>query len=312
MKTQTFLTCGTSLLLALVVSFSTNVFAQEVLNTNEWAETECSSSQCSEDMKRLVKFSLNGSPDAQVIVALAYANGEGIEQNLDLARQHLKRALRNNDPRAWYIYSNWLKKGISVEVDLVEAEYAFQRALRQDHPVALFEQAVRNLDLDGGNNGEVVNWLERAAKQNHQPAQYLLAQLLASGVGVPVDVDRAALMFGKLSRFNYKESRVRLAALVESNAIEEQTVKALQSDTSPYENVERISVSGLRISMESYIGELASTLDDMRVYDGSSTGSNIRGQVCGQGVAQCKTIYSSDMNSPAASALGALTGKAGF
>ncbi len=312
MKTQTFLTCGTSLLLALVISFSTNVFAQEVLNTNEWAETECSSAQCSEDMKRLVKFSLNGSPDAQVIVALAYANGEGIEQNLDLARQHLKRALRNNDPRAWYIYSNWLKKGISVEVDLVEAEYAFQRALRQDHPSALYEQAVRKLNLEGGENQEVVDWLERAAKQNHQPSQYLLAQLLASGVGVPADVDRAVILFNRLSRFNYKESRERLAALVESEAIQEQTLTALQSESSPYENVERISVSGTRITMESYISELASTLDDMRVYDGVSTGSNIRGQVCGQGTAQCSVVYSANSNSPAATALGALTGAAGF
>lgn len=311
MKTQTYLTCGTFLLLALVVSFSTSVFAQEILNTNDWAETECRSAQCSEDMKRLVKFSLNGSPDAQVIVALAYANGEGLEQNLDLARQHLKRALRNNDPRAWYIYSNWLKKGISVDADLVEAEYAFQRALRQDHPSALFEQAVRNLNLEGGTNQKVVQWLERAAKQNHQPSQYLLAQLLAAGVGVPADADRAAILFGKLSRFNYKESRERLAALVESEAIQEQTVTALQSESSPYQNVERISVSGTRITMESYIGELASTLDNMNIYTGRSTGTNIRGQVCGQGFAMCGAMYPA-YGSPAATALGVILRKAHF
>ncbi|PTB85020.1 hypothetical protein C9940_04625 [Pseudidiomarina aestuarii] len=312
MKIQTYLKYTTCLLLALATGFSNNAVGQEILNSGEWSETECETTQCSEDMQRLVRFSLNGSPDAQVIVALAYANGEGVEQDLDLARQHLKRALRNNDPRAWYIFSNWLKKGISVEVDLVEAEYAFQRALRQDHPVALFEQAVRNLNLDGGDNQEVIHWLERAAKQNHQPAQYLLAQLLAAGIGVPADVDRAALLLGQLSRFNYKQSRERLAVLLESEAIQEQTVAALESESSPYENVERISVSGMRITMESYIGELASTLDTMRIYDGVSTGTNIRGQVCGQGVAQCSVVYSADTNSPAATALGALTGSAGF
>ncbi|HET8817821.1 MAG TPA: tetratricopeptide repeat protein [Pseudidiomarina sp.] len=280
--------------------------------TFRWEDQTCDSAACVQNMRRLERFALNGSIDAQVIVAMAYATGEGIEQDLDLARQFLKRAISNNDARAWYISSQWLSKGIGYEQDLERAEYAFQRALEQDYPAALFESAVHQLDFEGGDNRAVVAKLERAAEQKHQPSQYLLAQLLAGGVGVSVNRARAIELFTSLSRWNYKESRLRLAAILQSDALQSRATQYVVSDSSSYADVEVIEVSAQRISLENYLEEFALTLDSIGIYDGISTGSRIRGQVCEQGVALCRVQYSRKQNSPAATALGALTGRAGM
>lgn len=262
--------------------------------------TECVSDECSEAMSKLVRYSLNGSPDAQVIVALAYATGDGVPRDVTLARQHLKRGLRNNDKRAWHIYSRWLREGFAFEMDVTAADKALDRAIRQDYAPALYERAVRQFDEASSNNQSSVDDLERAAEQLHLPSMYLLAQIKAAGLGVAVDRDYAAQLYAYLAQRNYLQSRQHLTELVGEQAIEQQTEQltadlattmAARHRVNQERAMEVITVSATRIGTEDFVIDLVEQLDNLRTFDGRSTGSNIRGQVCGRGVANCRVIY---------------------
>ncbi|RUO78253.1 tetratricopeptide repeat protein [Pseudidiomarina taiwanensis] len=264
-------------------------------------EMECTSDECSEAMAELVRFSLNGSPDAQVIVALAYATGDGVPLNHTLARQHLKRALRNQDLRAWHIYSRWLRDGFIFEQDLNAATEALNRAADRGFLTALHERAIRNFSETATDNSATVADLERAAEELYKPSMYLLAQLKAAGLGTPQDIERAAELYAFLARSNYRESEQRLEGLVGSAALAEQkqtlSMRVVNEIAERYqiENeqaMEVITVSAARIETQDYVIDLAAQLDKLRVFDGrGSTGSNIRGQVCGRGTASCRVIY---------------------
>jgi len=265
-------------------------------------DAECGSNQCSEAMQQLVKFSRNGSVDAQVIVAVAYANGDGVQQDLTLARQHLKRALRNNDERAWHIYSQWLRAGIGYDINLVTANRALDRAADRGYVPALYERAIRQFSEQASDNSQVVDDLERAAAKLHKPAMYLLAQIKAAGLGVALDQQGASKLYGYLARSDYQQSRQRLQLLLgdedDIDGAAEQLATALVSDLAgpqydpEQQSIEVITVSASRIDTEEYIIDLADIIDQQKLFDGRSTGTRIPGQVCGQGVAQCRVLYS--------------------
>lgn len=292
----------------LVSSLSGNALAlpSPVATVSEQADgdrassDECASDACSEAMKKLVRFSINGSPDAQVIVAMAYATGDGVPADLNLARQHLKRALRNQDERAWHIYSRWLRQGLAFEQDLAAADEALDRAVRQDYAPALFERAIRNFSETAADNSAAVADLERAAEQLYKPAMYLLAQVKAAGLGVSADRQQAAQLYAFLARSNYRQSSERLALLVGNERLEQKTeqlslslVDALvaRHRSSDQQAMEVITVTSSSIGTDVFVIDLVEQLDKLRTFDGRSTGSRIRGQVCARGVANCKVIY---------------------
>lgn len=299
----------------LTVKTSPELLDEDEIPTFEVVESDCTSATCSQDMQELVEFALNGSSDAQVIAAVAYATGDGLPADPDRARQFLKRALQQKDSRAWYIYSQWLRQGAGgFEEDRVEAEYALQRAARRGSPQALYELAVRELNFDGGDNSEAVALLERAAQRHDLPAKYLLAQLKAGGVGTPEDLVGAAKLFAELKRWNYRESSLRYDAVMADLETSQNTEAMIEVDLyakSGYEDkVEVIEVSGARITTEEYVSELVDVLSGVNLYDGDSTGTNIRGQVCGQGVSKCNVIYTAgDRGNAGTTALGAILGK---
>jgi hypothetical protein len=274
--------------------------ALEQSTDDDRSVSECGTDECSEAMKKLVRFSLNGSPDAQVIVAMAYATGDGVPMDHTLARQHLKRALRNQDERAWHMYSRWLRDGLAFEQDLDGADEALDRAARQQYAPALFERAVRNFSETAADNSRAVADLERAAEQLHKPSMYLLAQIKAAGLGVAADVEQASQLYAFLARSSYRESAERLQLLVGSVGLQQQTeqlslafVEALaeRHRSSDVQAMEVITVSSSTIGTEDFVIDLVEQLDKLRTFDGRSTGSRIRGQVCGRGVAQCRVIY---------------------
>lgn len=298
------------IILALLATLaSNNVFAAPIASAGSVMEQtmdgqassdECASDTCSEAMKKLVRFSLNGSPDAQVIVAMAYATGDGVPADLTLARQHLKRALRNQDERAWHIYSRWLREGLAFEQDLDGADKALDRSAEQEYAPALYERAIRNFNEAAVDNTQVVADLERAVEQLHKPSMYLLAQIKAAGLGVAVDTPHAAQLYAFLARSNYRQSSKRLELLIGSDGLQQQTeqlslalVDTLveRHRTSDQQAMEVITVSSTTIGTEDFVIDLVEQLDKLRTFDGRSTGSRIRGQVCGRGVAQCRVIY---------------------
>lgn len=262
--------------------------------TERDAETMCNHEPCGKDMQKLITHALDGSSDAQVIVAAAFADSELLPKDSALARQFAQRAARHRDPRAYYMLSVWIRGGFGFEADAVEAEKHLIQAAERDFAPALYDLAVLRLELKGKDNSESVALLQRAVdKHRHKPSRYLLAQLEAGGIGVKQDLVSAAKHFHQLRRSGYQQSEKRYRAVRSVVNDYAKTDKELPEERVAVDmpkDIEVITVVGQRWSIEDQLTSLVMEIKDTGYFEGhTSAGTRIRGQVCGQGVANCRT-----------------------
>ncbi len=114
-----------------------------------------------------------GHGGAAYELGLAYAQGRGVERNLDRSAAWINRAAASGEPRAQY---------------LLGASYFAGNGVRQDHTRA-------------------TEYLAAAATQGHARAQYLLAKSFANGLGVPKDPAWAGRWYGKAAQQGHIEAQ---------------------------------------------------------------------------------------------------------
>ncbi len=66
--------------------------------------------------------------DAAAHVALAYALGEGVEQNTGQALRYLNLGLKKRDPMAINLMAHWLGYGFLVQQHIFDAQYLLDNA----------------------------------------------------------------------------------------------------------------------------------------------------------------------------------------
>lgn len=102
-----------------------------------------------------------------------------------------------NDPRARYFLHLHLNGPVGVREDRSAAAGLLEAAARQGLAVAMHDLAVLHLEGALGKPDDIsaARWLMRAARQGDARSRLLLAILLATGIGLPRDVERAARLF---------------------------------------------------------------------------------------------------------------------
>lgn len=259
-------------------------------------EKSCISTECQDKMERLSRLAWRGSPEAQVIAAAAMVHGDGLEQNVRQGRLYLKQSMRSKHPVAWYTYAIWRYNGTAYEQDEQAAREAMMYAADElDYPPAMYYLAAQAI-LQQKDSATAVDYLQRAALKKHHDAQYLYAQLLASGVGVEQDLEQAATLFNglRLRQFKNSEELYQQTMVALAEVIPPETFEAIVAEMRPPENtdVEVIEVNGQRISVDEMALTMVDYIESFGLYDGSGI-SNIAGQVCGFGTAMCHYAYSS-------------------
>lgn len=288
--------------LALALSSSLLFTPVAVFAANDQAGF-CDSASCQSEFKKLEEMARYGSGEAATVVALAYATGEGVPQDDKKARQLIKQAVRWREPMGMHQMSIWLRQGFIFEQDIKQADELLDRAARAEFGPALTDKAKLLLTKNTpAADKKAIALLEQAEEQHYSPGQYLLAQLLVSGVAVESDLARAALLYKNLALKGYADSRQQLELII--SALERTTERAadqkatpelvarvqpLLADLKQINDIEVFKVQGQQFSVKSEFSNIVAQLDALQLYDKSQTGTRIPGQLCGRGVSSCST-----------------------
>lgn len=289
----------TKLWLAMALA-SAVAMAPVYANTETSIPGFCQSSDCESDFKKLEKMAHYGSGEAATVVAVAYATGEGVEQDIKKARRHMKQAVRWREPMGLHQMSVWLRRGFVFEQDISRADELLDRAVKAEFAPALTDKAKLLLAEDTpATDEQAIALLEQANELHYSPARYLLAQLLASGVAVESDLGRAGVLYKNLALKGYADSRQRLNEII--NVMEKMTaqpdpeltalVQPVLADLKQVDDIEVITVRGQQFNVNSELSNIVTQLDSLDLYRRGNTGSRIPGNICGSGASSCNVGF---------------------
>ncbi|MGH6779256.1 MAG: hypothetical protein ACRECL_14815 [Bradyrhizobium sp.] len=129
---------------------------------------------------------LKGDPNAAYEVAVRYAKGRGVHENLQEAAKWYDRAARGGIVPAIFRLGTFYEKGLGVKKDLNVARRYYLEAAERGNAKAMHNLAV--LYAEGGNTGPdykiAAQWFRRAADHGVADSQFNLGILYARGIGV--------------------------------------------------------------------------------------------------------------------------------
>lgn len=273
------------LCVGLAFAFATSSYSPTI-TANEMANPiagSCAEVSCEKEMRQLLRLARGGSGDAAAIVGMAYASGDGLEQNDKEAERYMRIGVRYNSPVAMYILSDWYLNGHIVEQDVEESVRLLDLAIRGEYAPALYKRALQLIRINEPETiAEGVELLEQAADKNLVSAMFALARLKHTGVGVEQDLYGAAELYRQLimaghtdSRHHARQISRELAQLDGETDNDEVIARLLEA-----EGMERISVVGSQMNVHGRLGNLAKRLAATGRYDSRSIGSRIRGVSC--------------------------------
>jgi hypothetical protein len=254
----------------------------------------CEGDQCEIEMQNLIKLARNGSGQAAAFVAMAYASGDGLEQDFEKAERFIELGARQRDPIASYVMSDWYRNGFVLEQDIEQADKLLARAVKKEYPPAMYQQALLYLRSDDENKVmEALQLLEQAADTKSMSAMFLLARLKQTGTATEQDLVGAGKLFKALTLARHPKARDYLAQVIDE--ISEDTQQAeLVADFASVDNIDVIEVRGEKIEANIMLDGLVRRLNDTGKYDSRSIGSRIRGRSCEDSGSPCSAIRPSN------------------
>lgn len=170
-----------------------------------------------------------GNPYAQYLLGLMYKYGNGVEEDLRIAKEWFQRAAElglSDAEEEWaelshieiYTAEDYMR--MSKEANEAGDKSAGMRYLgKAADKGAVDAQLFLGIILTmepGENNGDGIEYLEGAAEQGSKEAWGLLGNLYQQGKIVPEDIHKAMEYWEKASELGHTESMVRLGTLLVS------------------------------------------------------------------------------------------------
>jgi len=136
--------------------------------------------------RALIAAASAGDPGASYEVAMRFAQGRNVPQDLAMAAAWFERAARGGLAPAQFRLGSMYEKGLGVKKDLTEARRLYLAAADKGNAKAMHNLAVLYADgLDGKPDYAAASqWFGKAAVHGIVDSQYNLAILYARGVGV--------------------------------------------------------------------------------------------------------------------------------
>lgn len=157
-----------------------STFTPTMLNSNEVV---------SEKFKHLLEKAKNGNTDSQVLVGLAYDEGDG-EMNVPVDHRkaymwYLKAAV-NNNVHGQFCLGTMYEAGKYVTQDYEKAFGWYEQAAKQGYAMAQTKLGLLYEEGNGveQNYYEAYCWYKKAAEQNNSDAQFYLGAMYATGTGL--------------------------------------------------------------------------------------------------------------------------------
>ncbi|MCH8493358.1 MAG: sel1 repeat family protein [Idiomarina sp.] len=264
---------------------STTMFITAAAQTSERV---CDSTECTAELRRLMRLARNGSGDAAAIVAMAFASGDGLEQSDKEAERFVRIGVRYNSPIATYLMSDWHRNGFVLEQNEQEADRLLDVAVNLGHPPAQYQKALMLFSTDSAEDfNEALTLLEAASEQNLVTAMMLLGRMKQIGAGVDEDLVGAGELYRKLiiagvddARGYLREVTRELEARDDSN---DEVINRFANTT----DMEVITVRGSAFRVNTQLTGIVRRLTASGNYDSRSIGSRIRGVTCEQSGSNC-------------------------
>jgi localization factor PodJL len=182
----------------------------------------------------------NGDPAAQYEVALRFADGRGVTQNLQAAAEWFERAAKQGLAPAQFRLGGLYEKGIGVKKDLEAARNYYVLAGQAGNSKALHNLAVLYAEgMDGKPDyRSAAQWFRKAAAFGMSDSQYNLGVLYARGIGVEQNLAEAYRWFGLAARNGDKESerkRDELAPRLDQQTLRtaKEAIEGFKPETQP-------------------------------------------------------------------------------
>lgn len=280
------------LILTLTLFYTFTSLANERSND----DTTCTSDNCLAAMNQAKKLARWGNPRAQYLIGIAYINGDGLSKDTEKGMYNLRNASRAGLPHASYQLAYEYKTGINVEADESRYMKFLEHAASLGYKKARFEFAALQLKTDKKN--EALQTLIELSEVKYKPAMYLLVKMyLSKQYRLPYSELAVADMLYTLTQSNFKDARAMYQSSFATNeTINHQVVSNNNLSNNSQDKIERITVSGTKEDITSALDDFVTMEKKYSLYDGSTTGSRIKGKLCGSSGLNCKAISGHDLN----------------
>ena len=151
------------------------------------------------DINELKKKANQGKKEAQNNLGMCYANGEGVEQNYELAVYWFKKSAEQGAATPKYNLGVCYYGGKGVEQSYKKAVDLFEKAANQGNVDAQYMLGVCYYSGKGVEQSykKAVDLFEKAANQGNEYAQYDLGNCYCNGEGVEQSYKKAVDLFEK-------------------------------------------------------------------------------------------------------------------
>ncbi len=167
------------------------------------------------DLQNLIQKAEAGQADIQYGLCNVYANGQGVERNIQEGLKWCERAAAQNHVQALNNLGDIYREGKIVPADLSKAnEYYLKSAELEDAYGQL--QIGYSYHVGSGlekNINKALGWLQKSANQNNDLAQRYLGKVYADGDGVPANYDLAFKWFSKAAEAGNADAQNDLGLL---------------------------------------------------------------------------------------------------
>ena len=174
------------------------------------------SSPPSADVQDLTDKANQGLADAELLLGLKYADGDGVEANDAEAAKWLARAAEKGKALAEYRLGTLYEKGLGVPLDTRIAADWYAKAAELGNVKAMHNLAVAYANGNGrdANYGEAARWFLSAAQRGLADSQFNLAVLHERGLGVKTSLTEAYRWYAIAAAQGDMESSTRVEALL--------------------------------------------------------------------------------------------------
>ena len=148
--------------------------------------------------EKTVNFFINsaesGNSDSQIELGFMYAEGKGVEKNLEEAVQWYRKAAEQGNTIGQLLLARCYEKGNGVAISNEEALKWYLKVAENDdfkeqqYYVGLWYALGQGTHQ---NYGKAAYWYKRAAENGEGEAQYALADYYEKGRGVKRDINQA-------------------------------------------------------------------------------------------------------------------------
>lgn len=132
-----------------------------------------------------------GEEFAQFKIGSCYENGEGVEQNYETAVKWYKLSAEQGNSDAQFSLGLCYKNGNGVEKNLDKAEYWLTQSAEQDNAEGQGFLALFYYGGESEDHDKAFYWALKAAKQGNPYAQLLVSKCYANGYGVEKNEESA-------------------------------------------------------------------------------------------------------------------------